>query len=533
MAVSKVILNGTTLIDTTDKTVTSESMLSGITALKNDGTTATGSIASKTSSDLTASGATVTAPAGFYSAPASKSVATTTHPNPTASINSTTGVVTASHTQTAGYVAAGTTTGTLQLSAQAAKTVTPTESEQTAVSAGKYTTGDVKVGAISTTYVGSGIDQNDSTDLTVSGATVTAPAGYYASAASKSVASGTAGTPTATKGTVSNHSVSITPSVTNTTGYIAGGTKNGTAVSVSAAELVSGTKTISENGTGIDVANYAAVDVSVSGGGGALGDVTVPSTVNKQTIYPDGRRIVLRLANSIDSNSATSVAITISTSDISNMEFYIPYEVSGALTVSTSDNTKTSNIQISGTTYRCAASGATVVEKHGFPFTATGDNLVKSIYASTGSADSFVVGFNTAGRYNINWTSDLAFKEMGFREVITAHQYNGSYSAAVSWDSSSLANGDICAVSGCVQGVDRSGVEVYVATFDEHFTWDGNSHSFNIMSGNTAVASCSITATTITYTSISSIRNLYGGIGISKHSEYDGLSSVTIEPGTV
>ena len=56
--------------------------------------------------------------------------------------------MTASHTQAAGYVAAGTTTGTLQLTVQAAKTVTPTTSEQTAVAANRYTTGVIKVGAI-------------------------------------------------------------------------------------------------------------------------------------------------------------------------------------------------------------------------------------------------------------------------------------------------------------------------------------------------------------------------------------------------
>ena len=99
-----------------------------------------------------------------------------------------------------------------------------------------------------------------STDLTVSGDTVTAPAGYYASAASKSVASGTAGTPTATKGSVSNHSVSVTPSVTNQTGYITGSTKTGTAVSVSASELVSGTYTVDSSGTK-DVTNYASASV--------------------------------------------------------------------------------------------------------------------------------------------------------------------------------------------------------------------------------------------------------------------------------
>lgn len=78
------------------------------------------------------------------------------------------------------------------------------------------------------------------------------------------VAAGTAGTPTATKGSVSNHSVSVTPSVTNTTGYITGSTINGTAVTVSASELVSGTKSITTNGTS-DVTNYASVDVSVPG----------------------------------------------------------------------------------------------------------------------------------------------------------------------------------------------------------------------------------------------------------------------------
>ena len=150
-------------------------------------------------------------------------------------------------------------------------TYTPSESAQSeTVSADSGYDGlssvSVSVGAVSSSYVGSGIDRNDSTDLTASGATVTAPAGYYASAASKSVASGTAGTPTATKGTVSNHSVTVTPSVTNTAGYIAGGIKTGTAVTVSASELVSGSETKTENGT-YDVTNLAELVVNVSGGG--------------------------------------------------------------------------------------------------------------------------------------------------------------------------------------------------------------------------------------------------------------------------
>lgn len=92
--------------------------------------------------------------------------------------------------------------------------------------------------------------------------------------------SGTAGTPTATKGTVSNHSVSVTPSVTNTTGYITGSTKTGTAVTVSASELVSGSETKTANGT-YDVTNLASLVVNVSGG----------SSKNAQVVQQNNTRV--------------------------------------------------------------------------------------------------------------------------------------------------------------------------------------------------------------------------------------------------
>lgn len=153
----------------------------------------------------------------------------------------------------------------------------------------------------------SGGTPRTSTDLVVSGATVTAPAGVYATDASKSVASGTAGTPTATKGTVSNHSVSITPSVTNTSGYIEGSTKTGTAVTVSASELVSGSETKTANGT-YDVTNLAELVVNVSSGSSknvqvlqstsrtnsssltkVLGDLTVSKTGTYDIYWSGGR----------------------------------------------------------------------------------------------------------------------------------------------------------------------------------------------------------------------------------------------------
>ena len=163
MAFSKVTLNGDTLMDVTQKTVTAASMLSGVTALKNDGTDVTGSIASKSSSDLTASGATVTVPAGYYSVQATKSVAsgsattpaTTINSYATISVNSETGTITATNNTTksvtptvsAGYVSSGT-AGTISvkgsnnynMSVQGAQTVYPSTVDQT-IASGKYLTG--------------------------------------------------------------------------------------------------------------------------------------------------------------------------------------------------------------------------------------------------------------------------------------------------------------------------------------------------------------------------------------------------------
>lgn len=142
-------------------------------------------------------------------------------------------------------------------------TISPSETEQIITpSNGHNAIVQVTVNPISSTYVGSEIPRNSQNSLTASGATISVPAGYYATSVSKSVASGTAGTPAATKGTVSNHQVSITPTVTNTTGYITGGTKTGTSITVKASDLVSGDLPISENGTK-DVTNYKTVSVSV------------------------------------------------------------------------------------------------------------------------------------------------------------------------------------------------------------------------------------------------------------------------------
>lgn len=96
-------------------------------------------IAERSSSDLTASGATVTAPAGNYKSQATISVTTATQATPSVSVDSK-GLITASATQTAGYVSAGTKSATKQLTTKAAATITPSTSNQT-IAAGTYLIG--------------------------------------------------------------------------------------------------------------------------------------------------------------------------------------------------------------------------------------------------------------------------------------------------------------------------------------------------------------------------------------------------------
>lgn len=121
--------------------------------------------------------------------------------------------------------------------------VTPTESAQTVGGADYMMEGAVTVNAIPSNYVGSGIAHRASADLTASGATVTAPSGYYESAATKTISSGTATAPSTISGTSATVStgtntltlsktISVTPSVS--AGYISSGTAGNASVSLTA-----------------------------------------------------------------------------------------------------------------------------------------------------------------------------------------------------------------------------------------------------------------------------------------------------------
>ena len=195
------------------------------------------------------------------------------------------------------------------------KSFTPAETS-TVVSADSGYDGlsTVTVAGISSDYVGSAVAKLSSADLTVSGSTVTAPSGFYSQDASASVAAGSAFTPATTittnpsitvdasglvTATVSNYR-NITPTVNE--GYIVSGTSGRvqasgsstyqltvlgassytpttTAQTIPSGLYLTGTQTInaipsqyivpagtlsiSANANGIDVSQYASVDVNV------------------------------------------------------------------------------------------------------------------------------------------------------------------------------------------------------------------------------------------------------------------------------
>lgn len=104
----------------------------------------------KKQQDITVSGSTVIVPAGYYESETRRGVGSGVLQVRNPTIDSSTGIVTASGYVTSGYLTSQDFSKTLQLDTQSAKTVTPSSSSQTAVAAGKYTTGAVTVEAVPT-----------------------------------------------------------------------------------------------------------------------------------------------------------------------------------------------------------------------------------------------------------------------------------------------------------------------------------------------------------------------------------------------
>lgn len=138
-----------------------------------------------------------------------------------------------------------------------------------------------------TKYTGTA-SENDSSDLSVSGATVTVPAGYYASNASASVASGSASpassiSATGATVTAGTNTITLSKSVNNTpqvsAGYVASGTAGDSSVSLTAPVTTRSAQTITP-GTS---------DQTIASGTYLTGTQTIagdPNLVASKIVYP-------------------------------------------------------------------------------------------------------------------------------------------------------------------------------------------------------------------------------------------------------
>lgn len=147
---------------------TSGELLNGVKAFKADGTPVTGNIPERDGSDLSASGATVTVPAGNYATQATKSVASGSVTAPSTISGTSASVSTGSNTltltktvsvtpnvTTAGYVSSGTAGNasvslTASVPTKASETIAPSTSNQT-IASGTYLTGTQTIAGVTTT----------------------------------------------------------------------------------------------------------------------------------------------------------------------------------------------------------------------------------------------------------------------------------------------------------------------------------------------------------------------------------------------
>ena len=210
--------------------------------------------------------------------------------------------------------------GSYQLPTQGATTVIPSETAQTLSVNQKYMTGNVTVAAITSTYVGSGITRNPT--ITVSGPSVTIPAGYYSSQQTKTVASGSIDTTT-------EPTVTYNPNITvSSSGLISASNSGGEIITINVnpgyiasnatlAVNVAGTSTYQLSTLGAQTITPSSATQTVSSNGKYMtGNVTV-NPIPSQYIVPSGTYTISSVdsTNTFNVTNYASAKVTITDAD--------------------------------------------------------------------------------------------------------------------------------------------------------------------------------------------------------------------------
>ena len=354
------------------------------------------------------------------------------------------------------------------------------------------------------TYTGGGsvsLQAKTNISPTTSSQTITADSGYdgLSSVQIDAMPSGTAGTPTVQISYDAEEGEAyVTPKVTNTTGYITGGTKSGSQATISVEDLVSGTMSVPYGGT-FDVTHYEKISV-------AIGSATTPATTvtANPSISVNSSGLITATASATQSVTPTVSAgyvssgiagtITVSGSNTSQLST----QAAQTIYPSTSDQTITSGKYLTGTqtikgvlvtnlTAANIVSGVTVKvgdsadDDRIMSVTGTassgGSSKNVQMYAGPASvknngytASSATLTVSKTGTYNVSWVAwrSSSSSTMGTNlhkgntSGTNQQTFTGTYGQRISLSNQSYSQGDVLTIYATSGSSSRT---IYIANF--------------------------------------------------------------------
>ena len=177
--------------------------------------------------------------------------------------------------------------------------------------------------------------------------------------------------------------------------------------------VVAGTKTITENGTGIDVTAYSAVDVSVPSSGGTYQTKTnISPTTSSQTITPDSGYDAL---SSVQINAMPSLTLPTSTSGSATSGYTSKATISRStsdqyINIGTGYNSAGAYYKVSAVANGSATAPASITGTSATVSTGTNTLTLSKTVSVTPSVTAGYVSSGTAGNSSVSLTASVTTK---------------------------------------------------------------------------------------------------------------------------